>query len=119
MKNLEQIYKNHLKHFLICHQIWQKFNLEYILLDNLTFKFVVSYEVNKTNSYMKLVKKLETIQAKVAVISKTLFNFFQKMQMFNNGYLEKEFKGLYQVIIPNLSHWNNCNKLKCNSCFYF
>lgn len=41
------------------------------------------------------------------------------MQMFNNGYLEKEFKGLYQVIIPNLNQWNNCNKLKCNSCFYF
>lgn len=41
------------------------------------------------------------------------------MQMFNNGYLEKEFKGLYQVIIPNLNQWNNCNKLKCSSCFYF
>ena len=41
------------------------------------------------------------------------------MQMFNDGYLEKEFKGLYQVIIPNLNQWNNCNKLKCNSCFYF
>lgn len=41
------------------------------------------------------------------------------MQMFNNGYLEKEFKGLYQVIISNLNQWNNCNKLKCYSCFYF
>ena len=41
------------------------------------------------------------------------------MQMFNNGYLEKEFKELYQVIIPNLNQCNNCNKLKCNSCFNF
>ena len=88
IRNLEQIYKNHLKRFLICHQIWQKFNSEYILLDNLTFKFVVTYEVNKINSYIKLVNKLEMIQAKVTVISKTLFKFFFQ-KMFKTDYLEK------------------------------
>ena len=66
------VYKNHLKQFLICHQLWEKFNSEYILLDNLTFKFAVAYETNKIKSFIKMIKKLEMLQAKATVIFKTL-----------------------------------------------
>ena len=38
----------------------------------MTLNFAVVYEINKVNSFVKQIKKLEIIQAKVTVISKTL-----------------------------------------------
>ena len=71
MNILEQVYKANIKQFLICHQLWQKFGTEFKFLEIVTMKFAIIFEINKTKSYIKEIKKLEILQAKVTVISKT------------------------------------------------
>ena len=44
---LEQTYKENVKSFLICHQLWQKFGNEFNFLDLVTMKFAIIFEVNK------------------------------------------------------------------------
>ena len=68
---LEQTYKENVKPFLICHQLWQKFGNEFNFLDLVTMRFAIIFEVNKTKSFIKEIKKLELLNAKVTVISKT------------------------------------------------
>ena len=68
---LEQTYKENVKPFLICHRLWQKFGNEFNFLDLVTMKFAIIFEVNKTKSFIKEIKKLELLNAKVTVISKT------------------------------------------------
>ena len=68
---LEQAYKENVKPFLICHQLWQKFGNEFNFLDLVAMKFAIIFEVNKTKSFVKEIKKLELLNAKVRVISKT------------------------------------------------
>ena len=67
----EQTYKENIKPFLICHQLWQKFRSEFNFLDLVTMKFAIIFETNKTKSFIKEIKKLELLSAKVTVISKT------------------------------------------------
>ena len=67
----EQTYKENIKPFLICHQLWQKFRNEFNFLDLMTMKFAIIFETNKTKSFIKETKKLELLSAKVTVISKT------------------------------------------------
>ena len=67
----EQTYKENIKPFLICHQLWQKFRNEFNFLDLVTMKFAIIFETNKTKSFIKEIKKLELLSAKVTVISKT------------------------------------------------
>ena len=67
----EQTYKENIKPFLICHQLWQKFGNEFNFLDLVTMKFAIIFETNKTKSFIKEIKKLELLSAKVTVISKT------------------------------------------------
>ena len=68
---LEQNYKENIKPFLICSQLWQKFGNEFNFLDLVTMKFAVIFEVNKTKSFNKEIKKIELLSAKVTVISKS------------------------------------------------
>ena len=68
---LKQTYKENIKPFLICHQLWQKFGNEFNFLDLVTMKFAIIFETNKTKSFIKEIKKLELLSAKVTVISKT------------------------------------------------
>lgn len=68
---LEQNYKENIKPFLICNQLWQKFENEFNFLDLVTMKFAVIFEVNKTKSFNKEIKKIELLSAKVTVISKS------------------------------------------------
>ena len=68
---LEQNYKENIKPFLICNQLWQKFGNEFNFLDLVTMKFAVIFEVNKTKSFIKEIKKIELLSAKVTVISKS------------------------------------------------
>ena len=67
----EQTYKENIKPFLICHQLWQKFRNEFNFLDLVTMKFAIIFETNKTKSFIKEIKKLELLSAKVTVSSKT------------------------------------------------
>ena len=71
MKILEQVYKWNIKQFLICHRLLQKIGPEFKFLEIVTMKFAIIFEINKTKSYIKEIKKLEILQAKVTVISKT------------------------------------------------
>ena len=71
MKILEQVYKWNIKQFLICHQLLQKIGPEFKFLEIVTMKFAIIFEINKTKSYIKEIKKLEILQEKVTVISKT------------------------------------------------
>ena len=68
---LEKTYKENVKPFLICHQFWQKFGNEFNFLDLVTKKFAIIFEVNQTKSFINEIKKLELLNAKVTVISKT------------------------------------------------
>ena len=53
------------------HQLWQKFGNEFDYLDVVTQKFAIIFEMNKAKSFIKEIKKLELLNAKVRVISKT------------------------------------------------
>ena len=70
-KTLENTYKENIKPFLVCHQLWQKFGNEFDYLDVVTQKFAIIFEMNKAKSFIKEIKKLELLNAKVRVISKT------------------------------------------------
>ena len=71
IKILEQVYKANIKQFLIFHQLWQKFGNVFKYLELVTMKFAIIFEINKTKSFIKEIKKLKLLQAKVTVISKT------------------------------------------------
>ena len=68
---LEKTYKENVKPFLIFHQLRQKFGNEFNFLDLVTKKFAIIFEVNQTKSFINEIKKLELLNAKVTVISKT------------------------------------------------
>ena len=70
-KILEEVYNNNLVHFLICHQLWQKFGLEFNFLEITTMKYAIIFETNKSKSWMKEVEKLKFLNAKVTVLTKT------------------------------------------------
>ena len=70
-KILEEVYKNNLVHFLICHQLWQKFGSEFNFLEITTMKYAIVFETNKSNSLMKEIEKLTFLNAKVTVLTKT------------------------------------------------
>ena len=70
-KILEGVYKNNPLHFLICHQLWQKFGPEFVFLGKTTMTFAILYETNKGKSLMKEIKKLTFLNAKVTVLTKT------------------------------------------------
>ena len=70
-KKLEEIFKANMVHFLICHQLWQKFGLEFNFLEIKTLKFAIIFETNKSKSLIKEIEKLLFLNAKVTVLSKT------------------------------------------------
>ena len=72
-KTLKNTYKENIKLFLVCHQLWSKFENEFDYLDVATQKFAITFEINKAQSFIKEIKKLELLNAKITVISKTFF----------------------------------------------
>ena len=72
-KTLKNTYKENIKPFLVCHQLWSKFENEFDYLDVATQKFAITFEINKAKSFIKEIKKLELLNAKITVISKTFF----------------------------------------------
>ena len=68
---LENTYKENIKPFLVCHQLWQKFGNEFNYLDVTTQKFAIIFEINKAKSFIKEIKKLELLNTKIMVTSKT------------------------------------------------
>ena len=68
---LENTYKENIKPFLVCHQLRQKFGNEFNYLDVTTQKFAIIFEINKAKSFIKEIKKLELLNTKVMVTSKT------------------------------------------------
>ena len=47
-KILEEVYRNNLVHFLICHQLWQKFGPELNFLEITTMKYAIVFQTNKS-----------------------------------------------------------------------
>lgn len=72
-KELEEVYKKNISPFLVCHQLWQKFGNSFKFLELVTMKFAIIFELQKVKSFMKDIKKLELLQAKVIIYSKTFF----------------------------------------------
>ena len=70
---LQQVYKENIKQFVVCHQLWQKFRNGFKYLDLITMKYAIIFQLNKSKSFIKNIKKLELLQAKVTVVSKTFF----------------------------------------------
>ena len=73
---LEEVYKNNLVDFLVCHQIWQKFSPEFILLEKTTMAYAIVYEMKKSKSFMTEIEKLSFLHAKVTVLTKTYLKVF-------------------------------------------
>ena len=71
-KELEEVYKENISPFLVCHQLWQ-FGNSFKFLELVTMKFAIIFELRKVKSFMKDIKKLELLQAKVIIYSKTFF----------------------------------------------
>ena len=71
-KELEEVYKENISPFLVCHQLWQ-FGNSFKFLELVTMKFAIIFELQKVKSFMKDIKKLELLQAKVTIYSKTFF----------------------------------------------
>ena len=57
--------------FLICHQLYKKFGVEFHLLQPNTLKFAVIFERNKTESFLKDVEKQKLLTSRISVLSKT------------------------------------------------
>ena len=70
-KILEEVYKNNLVDFLVCHQLWQKFGPEFILLEKPKMTYAIVYETNKTKSFIWEIEKLSFLHAKVTGLTKT------------------------------------------------
>ena len=52
-KTLENTYKENIKLFLVCHQLWQKFGNEFDYLDVVTQKFAIIFELIKQKALLK------------------------------------------------------------------
>ena len=72
-KTFENTYKENIKPFLVCHQLCSKFENEFDYLNVTKQKFAIIFEINKAKSFIKEIKKLELLKAKVTVISKASF----------------------------------------------
>ena len=70
---IRTFYLNNEKVFLVCHQLWRKFDEEFLYLDNRTIKFAIFYELNNVQNLLTKIKKLVEINAKVTVFAKTFF----------------------------------------------
>lgn len=72
-KVLKTLYKNNEKPFLVTHQLWLKFGHRFFYLENRTIKFAVLLELNKVQSLLKEIKKLEIADARATVLLKYFF----------------------------------------------
>ena len=70
---IRTFYLNNEKVFLVCHQLWRKFDEEFLYLDNRTIKFAIFYELNNVQNLLTKIKKLVEINARVTVFAKTFF----------------------------------------------
>ena len=68
--------KKILNQFLVCDELWQKFGIEFNYLDVTTQKFAIIFEISKAKIFIKEIKKLELLNTKVMVISKTFIFCF-------------------------------------------
>lgn len=68
---LKTLYKNNEKPFIVCYQLWLKFENELFYLENRTIKFVIVYEINKAQILLKEIKRLEIANSRVIVSSKS------------------------------------------------
>ena len=48
-KKLEEIFKEHMVYFLVCHQLWQKFGPEFKFLEMNTLKYAIILKQIRAN----------------------------------------------------------------------
>lgn len=70
---LKTFYKNNQKAFLVLNQLWLKFGHEFFYLEENTIKFAIVFEINKVDTLLKEIKKLEMADTRVTVLSKSFF----------------------------------------------
>ena len=67
-KDFENLLKENMKTFLICHQLYRKFGFEFYQLDTSTLKFAIIFERNISKSFVKEIEKLIFLECKVKVV---------------------------------------------------
>lgn len=70
---IKTVYENHPKAFLICYQLWRKFEHEFFYLQNETIKYAIYFESNTVDNLLSEIKKLVAADAKVTVLIKSFF----------------------------------------------
>ena len=70
---IRTFYLNNDKVFLVCYQLWRKFDEEFFYSDNRTIKFAIFYELNNVQNLLTEIKKLIEINARVMVFAKSFF----------------------------------------------
>lgn len=70
---IKTAYENHPKAFLICYQLWRKFEHEFFYLQNETIKYAIYFELNTVDNLLSEIKKLVAADAKATVLVKSFF----------------------------------------------
>ena len=82
---IRTFYPNNQKVFLICYQLWRKFDEEFFYLDNRTIKFAIFYELNNVQNLLTEIKK-------------TCGNKFQGYSFCKNFFLEKKWHEFFKLL---------------------
>ena len=59
-----EILKRNIKEFLVCDQIFKKFEREFYDLDKTTIKFAIHFEEEKSKGFLKEIEKIDFVKAK-------------------------------------------------------